>query len=82
MKYALEINHSSGLLNGKRSFILYYTIKNYVLTTAQKMIFSVKGFVSICEQIRSSSHLLSKSLMENFIFCAGKRLVNSIARIM
>ena len=45
-----------------------------VLTTAQKMIFSTKGFFSKCDQIRSflriSSHLLKQSLMENFIFCA------------
>ena len=35
-----------------------------VLYTAQKMKFSVKGFLWIW------SHLLKKSLMENFIFCA------------
>ena len=38
------------------------------------MKFSVKDFFSKCEQIRSKlrnwSHLLKKSLMENFIFCA------------
>ena len=42
--------------------------------TAQKMKFSIIGFFSKCEQIRSflriCSHLLKKSLMENFIFCA------------
>ena len=41
---------------------------------AQKMKFSVKDFFSNCDQIRSFlwiwSHLLRKSLMENFIFCA------------
>ena len=41
--------------------------------TAQKM-FSIKNFLSKCDQIRSFlpvwSHLLKKSLMENFIFCA------------
>ena len=35
---------------------------------------SIKDFFSKCDQIRSSlriwSHLLKKSLMENFIFCA------------
>ena len=35
--------------------------------------FSIKGFHSKCDQIRSFlqiwSHLLKKSLMENFIFC-------------
>ena len=42
--------------------------------TAQIMKFSIKDFFSKCEQIRSflriCSHLLKKSLMENFIFCA------------
>ena len=42
--------------------------------TAQKMKFSIKDFCSKCDQIRSFqgiwSHLLEKSLMENFIFCA------------
>ena len=40
----------------------------------QKMKFSIKGFFSKCDQIRSFlriwSHLLKKFLMENFIFCA------------
>ena len=42
--------------------------------TTQKMKFSIKGFFNKCDQIRSFlriwSHLLKKSLMENFIFCA------------
>ena len=42
--------------------------------TAQKMKFSIKDFFSKCEQIRSflrnNSHLLKKSLLANFIFCA------------
>ena len=42
--------------------------------TAQKMKFSIKDFFSKCDQIRSFLwiwlHLLKKSLMENFIFCA------------
>ena len=42
--------------------------------TAQKMKFSIKDFFSKWEQIRRKlriwSHLLKKSLMENFIFCA------------
>ena len=41
--------------------------------TAQKMKFFIKDFFSKCDQIRSVlriwSHLLKKSLMENFIFC-------------
>ena len=42
--------------------------------TAQKMKFSIKDFFSKCDQIRSLlriwSHLLKKSLTENFIICA------------
>ena len=38
------------------------------------MKFSIKDFFSKCDQIRSflwiRSHLLKKSVMENFIFCA------------
>ena len=38
------------------------------------MKFSIRDFFSECDQIRRklgiSSHLLKKSLMENFIFCA------------
>ena len=45
--------------------------KNYAV---QKLKFSIKDFFSECDQIRSFlliwSHLLKKSLMENFIFCA------------
>ena len=45
-----------------------------VICTTQKMKFSIKGFFSKCDQIRKKlriwSHLLKKSLMENFIFCA------------
>ena len=39
--------------------------------TAQKMKFSIKDFFNKCDQIpRIWSHLVKKSLMENFIFCA------------
>ena len=42
--------------------------------TAQKMKFCIKYFFSQCDQIcnflQISSHLLKKTLMENFIFCA------------
>ena len=44
------------------------------MNTAQKMKFSIKDFFSKCDKIRSLLrmwlHLLKKSLMENFIFCA------------
>ena len=43
-------------------------------SSAQKMKLSTKDFFSKCNQIRRKlriwSHLLKKSLMENFIFCA------------
>ena len=42
--------------------------------TAQKMQFSITDFFSKCDQIRRKlqilSHLLKKSVMENFFFCA------------
>ena len=43
-------------------------------STAQKMKVSIKDFSSKCDQMRRKlriwSHLLKKSLMKNFIFCA------------
>ena len=51
--------------------------KNYVrlfIDTAQKMKFAIENLFSKCEQIRRKQriwlHLLKKSLMEYFIFCA------------
>ena len=45
-----------------------------ITVTAQKLKFSIKDFFSKCDRIRRKlriwSHLLKKSLMENFIFCA------------
>ena len=38
--------------------------------TAQKMKFSIKDFFSNLRKLRIWSHLLRKSLLENFIFCA------------
>ena len=47
----------------------------FSICTAQKMKFSIKDFFSKCDQIRSFlriwPHLLRKSLMENFFFCAA-----------
>ena len=44
------------------------------VTTAQKMKFSIKDFFRKCDQIRRVlriwSHLLKRTLMKNFIFCA------------
>ena len=47
--------------------------------TAQKMNFSTKGFFSKCDQIhivlRIWPHLLKKSLIEKFIYCAVQSAV-------
>ena len=47
---------------------------NRIRITAQKMKFSITDFFSKCDQIRRKlricSHLLKKSVMENFILCA------------
>ena len=48
-----------------------------IYNTAQKMKFSINDFFSKCDQIRRKpwiwSHLLKKSLMENFLFlCSVK----------
>ena len=52
-------------------------MQNYIRLgsgTSQKMKFSIKDFLSKCDQIRSFlriwSHLLKTFLMENFIVCA------------
>ena len=48
-------------------------IKWFHICTVQKMYFFIQDYFSKCDQIRRSfpiwSHLLNKSLMENFIFC-------------
>ena len=72
---------------GDFSKVLYHKIMDIKLKegtrdTSQKMKFSIKGFSSKCDQFCSFlqiwSHLLEKSLMENFIFCAvrGSRVWN------
>ena len=49
-----------------------------------KIKFSIKDFFSTCDQLRSFlriwSHLLKKSLMENFIFCAVQNNRLMVAR--
>ena len=56
------------------SCLIQSTKQNNVWSTVQKMKFSIMDFFSKCHQIgrrlRIWSHLLQKSLMENFIFCA------------
>ena len=52
-----------------------------VSITAQETKFSIKNFYRKCDQIRRKlriwSHLLKKSLMENFIFCAVYTIVSA-----
>ena len=47
-----------------------FTSKISLVNTAQKMKFSINDFFSKCDRIWS--HLLKKSIMENFIFCVVK----------
>ena len=58
----------------KLCYFLHEIPLQYFTATTQKMKFSIKYFFSKCDQIRRKlriwSHLLKKSLMENFIFCA------------
>ena len=52
----------------------------YFAFTTQKMKFSIKNFFCKCDQIQIGqnwSHLLEKSLMENFNFCAVT-VINSL----
>ena len=50
--------------------------------TAQNMKFSIKNFFSKCDQLsrklRIWSHLLNKSLVKNFIFCAKAKFFQGI----
>ena len=63
-KFSLK-NH--GARYSWRCSIILYTLH-------KKIKFSIKDFFSKCDQIRRNlriwSHLLKKSIMENFIFCA------------
>ena len=68
---------------------LHHLAQKYFFN-AQKMKFFIKDFFSKYDQIRSFlwiwSHLLKKSLMENFIFCEVfvlklKRPVNEFRRV-
>ena len=56
-----------------KKFLCHIFLFQCHIFIAQKMKFSIKDFFSKCVQIRSFlriwSHLLKKSLMENFIFC-------------
>ena len=54
------------------AYILLQAYKDYNIAV-QKIKFSIKDFFSKCDQmcrkLQIWSHLLKKSLMENFIFC-------------
>ena len=68
-------NHSTKTKNQSSSFrISSINVNKAAGNTVQKNEVSVKDFFSKCDQIRRKlriwSHLLKKSLMENFIFCA------------
>ena len=55
------------------------------LSTAHKMKFSIKDLFCKCDQIRRKlriwSHLLKKSLIENFTFCAVPHWTHAQKRI-
>ena len=66
-----EFNNSMKLTANQNSLLYGFLISE--LFIAQKMKFSIKDFFSKCgfsRFLRIWSHLLKKSLMENFIFCA------------
>ena len=71
-------------LEGCYFCMIYAKILKYckILGTAQKMMFSIKDFFSTCAQIRRFlriwSHLLKKSLIENFVFCAVEILLSKM----
>ena len=52
---------------------------DYGIVTAQKMKFFIKCD-QICRELRIWSHLLKKSSMENFIFCAGYDNFNPVKK--
>ena len=65
----LIFNFSSHFLSDSEKSLLCKGFQHY-----NKMKLSIKNFFSKCDQIRSFlqiwSHLLKKSLIENFFFCA------------
>ena len=59
--------------SGRLLLFYWFLLRIVVIYTAQKMKFSIKGFFSKYDQIgrklRIWSHLLQKSLIENFFPC-------------
>ena len=67
----------SGVMRATKSLqkvCVYSNQMSVKITTVQKTKFSIRDFFSKCDQIRSFlriwSHLLKKSYIKNFIFCA------------
>ena len=79
MLFELSLGKEYGIFSSVKDFtlttswILYQLLLKLTLT-AQKMKFFIRDIFSKCDQIRRKlqiwSHLLEKSLKENFIFCA------------
>ena len=72
---SLITNKVTGLMKKNSDtgiFLWIFTSGQLLLGTAQKIKFSIKNFISNCDQIRRKlpiwSHLLKKSLMEYFHF--------------
>ena len=67
-------NHSREICRKRKKELCSQCI--FLKNTAQEMKFFIKDFFSkydeICSFLQIWSHLLKKSLMENFIFCAVK----------
>ena len=74
----MKLEKNAGYYQYKTSLarleVSYLNNPSVNLATAQSVKFSIKDFFSKCEQIcnflRIWSHLLKKSLTENFFFCA------------
>ena len=69
--------------NGLKSLRFWVHMVYPEAYTAQKMKFSITDFFSKCDQsfLRIWSHLLKKSVLENFIFCAVLCLCRSHTNI-
>ena len=70
----VEDDLNKKIFDSKKLENLFQSTKTKAFNTAQKIKFFIKDFFSKCDQIRSFlriwSHLLKKSLIENFLFCA------------
>ena len=82
--WQMKVQNFASILNDKIKYfisaecsdsLLYkFETKGLFISAAQKIKFSIRDFFSKCDQIcgflRIRSHLLKKSSMKNFIFCA------------